>query len=461
MLPLAAARGSKTGYTPIMRLQDMGPLALAAAIRERKLSSEEVTRFFLERIARLDGQIGAFTQVWPDDALRDSRARDQSRGERPPFHGVPIGVKDLNLVRFRRTDFGGGALGPVWSPVDDRTVSRLRAAGFVLIGKLATSELGALPITEPRGRPPTRNPWDLSRTAGGSSGGSAAAVAAGMLPVAHGSDGGGSIRIPSSFCGLVGLKATRGSIPNAFGLPEKEILFTCGALTRKVADAAALFDWMSRRPPTVLMPPGPRRVWMLTQTVVGPTDPEVLAALYRVAGLLEHGGHSVEERQAPEGDLDSFLPIWQGMMASLPLLRPSRAEPATRWLRESAVKLPSGLGQERQREMTRRWGEWADASDVLLTPTVAVPPPPVGFLPVEDGERCFRTAATLGAFTAPFNVTGRPALSVPAGLHPTLGVPIGVQLSGPPGSEGLLLSLGAYLEEALPPLGWPPLVDPG
>src|SRR5262249_26858834 len=151
----------------------------------------------------------AFVQVLDRAALREARERDRSRSRRGPFHGVPIGIKDLNLVRFAFTRMGSRAHRFLWSPIDDVTVARLRRAGFVILGKLATSEFGAMPITEPDIHPPTRNPWNLEHTPGGSSGGSGAAVAADLLPIAEGTDGAGSIRLPSAYCHLYGLKPSR------------------------------------------------------------------------------------------------------------------------------------------------------------------------------------------------------------------------------------------------------------
>lgn len=432
---------------PTLHPLDVGALAVAEAIRSRELGCEEVTRETLSRIARTDPELSAFVEVWDRTALRDARAMDATRGRRGRFHGVPIGIKDLNLVRFRRTRFGSRAVPAVWSPLDDRTVARIRAAGFVLVGKLATSELGALPITEPDGRPPTRNPVDTSRTSGGSSGGSAAAVASGMLPVAHGSDGGGSIRIPASFCGLVGLKASRGYIRNAFGRDDPGILYTCGALTKNVADAEAMLELLSdRRAPPAR--PGPLRIRVVLDAPVLETDPAIRAAVERVARLFADEGHTVVEAGPPAGDLDEFLPVWQRLFGSFPFVRWHRAAPVARWLGEAGLAIDPAVARERQRELTERWLGWQEGCDILLTPTVGVPPPPVGAYAGLDGEATFRAAALLGVWTAPFNVTGQPAITVPAGLHPTLGVPIGVQIAGPVGSEGTLLALARIVEAA-------------
>jgi amidase len=424
---------------------DIGAVALAGAIRSRAVSSEEAVRICLDRIAAGDGELASFVEVHGDAALKDARKKD-ARPSDAPFHGVPIGIKDLNFIRFRTTRFGSsGGMPAIWSPMDDVTVSRLRAAGFVFIGKTATSEMGVIPITEPVGRPPTRNPWDTTRTPGGSSGGAAAAVAAGFLPVAHGSDGGGSIRIPASFCGLVGLKASRGVIPNNLGLKDKHIIYTCGALARSVEDAAA----MLRVQGGPVAPPkeGPLRIRLVLEVPMVATDPHIRAAIEATARVLEEAGHHIELAEAPHGTVDDFLPIWQRLFAQIKIMRWKRTEPVTRWLGEVGLGLDPAFVHARQADLSARWSTWLDGCDATLTPTVSIPPPAVGSLAGLDGEAQFRQAAVLGVWTAPFNVTGQPAVSVPVGIHPG-GTPIGAQLAGPMGSEATLLALAARIEAA-------------
>src|SRR6185436_10166241 len=206
-----------------------------ALVRSKALSSVELTQIYLRRIETIDPQLNAFVQVLADEALRAARKADR---EKPPpgarFHGVPIGIMDLNAVRGAFLRMGSRAFSRLISPGDDLVVARLRRAGFVILGKTATPELGALPVTEPDTHPPTRNPWDRNVTPGGSSGGSAAAVAADLVPIAQGSDGGGSIRIPASLCGLVGYKPTQGLVENPFGMTDPHIIWTCGPITRSV-----------------------------------------------------------------------------------------------------------------------------------------------------------------------------------------------------------------------------------
>src|SRR5690349_8286044 len=215
-------------------------LELARRVRARELSAEELARAYLARIERIDPQVSAFTHVLARAAIADARRKDAAlaRGRAPdplpPFWGVPVAVKDLNFVRGSFTRLGSRAFRLFYSPFDDKVVQQLRLGGFVILGKVSTAELGALPVTEPDIHPPTRNPWDLGVTPGGSSGGSAAAVAAGLVPIAQGSDGAGSIRIPSALCHLYGIKPSRGRVVDPYGRPDADQIATCGPIARSV-----------------------------------------------------------------------------------------------------------------------------------------------------------------------------------------------------------------------------------
>jgi amidase len=367
-------------------------LAQAQLIRDRSISSEEIVRFYCDRIARLDGSISSFVSVMRRSALRVARAKDRMLRDGaplPPFHGVPIGVKDLNLMRGSFTRFGSRAWRWFVSPIDDETVRALRRGGFVILGKLATSEAGAMPVTEPDIHPPTRNPWDLGRTAGGSSGGSGAAVAAGLLPIAQGSDGAGSIRIPSSFCGLFGIKASRGRIPNSYSRVDPTGLSAMGPLARTVDDAAALFDVLAGRP-TSLGPPPPLRALRIrftTRAMLAPTDPTVVAATLATARALEALGHHVEEGAPIDGALDDFLPIYQRQLANTPVLSNALLQPATRWLREAGQRITRAQAAAHHRMLSERVLAWFGDADLWLTPTVGVLPPAIGAwrgLPAEE-----------------------------------------------------------------------------
>lgn len=449
-------------------LLDASALEQAQQVREGRVSSEELVRVHLDRIERVNPRLSAFVEVFPERALAAARAKDverkRSRGPTPAFHGVPIGIKDLNVVRWMPTRFGSRAMPRLILPVDDATVAPLRRAGFVILGKLSTSELGAMPVTEPDTHDPTRNPWNPDYTSGGSSGGSGAAVAAAMLPIAQGSDGAGSIRIPAAFCHLVGLKPSRGRLRNQFGLADRRILYTSGILARTVGDAAALLDVMSGldegRPHWAPPPPRPFRellrepprrlkIRFTTRSLIGPTHSEIAAAVERAALLLGELGHDVAEGALPDGTIDEFLPLWQHLTAQMPVLFKSRLQPVTRWLAEPGRSLRARDMEALQARLEARVAPLLAQADLWVTPTVKQPPPRVGafrHLPPADA---FAAAAQLGAFTALFNITGQPAISVPLGVT-TDGLPMGLQLVGALFAEGDLLVVARQLEEAMP-----------
>jgi amidase len=442
-------------------------LEQAALVRKRSVSSESLARLYLDRIARIDPALNAFVSVFRRRALADARAKDaltRAGGPLPAFHGVPIGIKDLNMVRFAWTRFGSRAALPMFAPVDDQTTAGLRRGGFVILGKLAASELGAMPVTETDLHPPARNPWDPRHTPGGSSGGSGAAVAAGLLPIAQGSDGAGSIRIPSAFCHLYGIKPSRGRVPNAYGKKDRDILYTCGPLARSVEDAAAMLDVMAgldvgrphwapppRRPYRELLAerPRPMRIRFTTRTPLGETHPEIAAAVERAARLFADLGHHVEEGKLPEATLEEFLPLWQHLVGDFPLVRWSRAQPITRWLAEPGQKLRADDMLALHRRLSARVLAGLGDAEVWLTPTVPVPAPLVGAFADRPPAEAFADAARLGAFTAAFNLTGQPAASVPLGLTAD-GLPMGLQIAGRAFAEDDVLALSRQLEEAAP-----------
>ncbi|MEP7119466.1 MAG: amidase [Byssovorax sp.] len=455
-------------------------LEQAAMIRARTLSSEELVGLYLGRIARMNPGLNAFVSVFERGALADARAKDRlvrAGGTLPTFHGVPIGIKDLNFVRGSWTRMGSRAAMPVFAPIDDRTTASLRRGGFVILGKLATSELGALPILEWDNHPPTRNPWSPRHMPGGSSGGSSAAVASGMLPIAHGSDGGGSIRIPASMCHLYGFKPSRGRVPNPFWKDDQDILYTCGPIARSVADAAAMLDVIAGLDGgTPHWAPPPRMSYRAllatkvnrlsirytTKTGVVATDPEIAAAVVRTAKLLGELGHDVEEGTPPPLDVAEFLPLWQHVISDVPLMRWSRAEPVTRWLADAGRSLEAEAMVALRRAITARQLEGYHQADVWLTPTVAIATPEVGaFAGLGPEERFHRGGADIAAFTAPFNVTGQPAASVPVGLTKA-GLPIGVQIAGRALADDVVFAISRLIEEAAPWRGrHPPLFAEG
>src|SRR4051794_1578878 len=297
-------------------LHDLTLLEQAAAVRSREVSPVDLVDHYLSRIERLNDEVGAFVHVAPDQAraaAKDAESAVSSGADLPPLHGVPTAIKDLYLTADMPTSFGSGAIPPVELGIDEAFVTKLRGAGVISLGKTATPEFGAPCYTEPEGHPPARTPWDLSRSAGGSSGGAGTAVASGLLPAAPGSDGGGSIRIPSSVNGLVGIKTSRGRVSTAPINSEISGLSVHGPLARTVRDAAALLDamagpssmdWIWQPAPatgTFLAacddePRGLRIGRYITPAIEGAVvAPECVAAYEHASALLEHLGHTVED----------------------------------------------------------------------------------------------------------------------------------------------------------------------
>ena len=420
-------------------------------------------------------------------------ARAAARGLLPdgPFHGVPILIKDI-LAAVAGVPYSGGlrvlkAAG-YRSPRDSYLVESLRRAGFVIVGKTNTSELGLVPTAEPVAWGPSRNPYDLSRSTGGSSGGSAAAVAAGLVPVAHGNDGGGSIRIPASCCGLVGLKPSRGRVslgPDNSGTMGG--LVAEHVLTRSVRDSAAILDCLAGPRPgdpysapartrpyadEVTVDPGPLRVGVATRWLdplgnLVPVHPDCAAAASTVAALLGQLGHRVEEAEIPElthpDYVTRFLTVWATSVAveldhvAGLIGRPVAAgdvEPVTWSLAQMGRSVPAPVYGAALRWMEasgHQVAEFFATYDLWLTPTLPAPPLPLGsFAPVSDAPLApIFKAAEVVPFTAPFNVTGQPAMSLPL-FHNAQGLPIGVQLAAAYGREDLLIRVAAQLERARP-----------
>ena len=454
---------------------------LAASVREGDVSARELVEASLQAIERLNGELNAFVTLCDERALAEADAIEP--GDPRPLAGIPIAIKDLvALTEGVRTTMGMNAMEEWVPPIDSALVRRLRGAGAILVGKTNTPELGILPVTEPQRFGPARNPWDTSRTPGGSSGGSASAVAAGMVPIAHANDGGGSIRIPASACGLVGLKPARGRVSLS---PLSEYaggIAIEGCVSRTVADTALILDVIAgyepgdpywAPPPTgpfadaVDRGPGALRVAFMTESPNGvPVHEDCVTAVRETADLLESLGHSVQEAPplSDEGYIDNFIKIWTagtavsvrgfGMLRGEPLDL-DKLEPLTREMYDLAATFSAAdyLEAVGYLHMLARGvvAQWSDL-DVLLTPTVAQPPLTIGALAPKEGEPAMawlNNAADWVPFTPVFNVTGQPAISLPL-HHSAAGLPIGVQLVGPPAGEELLLSLAAQLEQARP-----------
>jgi amidase len=458
----------------------LGACDQAGLVRSGEISARELVEASLAAIEARNPELNAFVTLRGEQALAEAEAVEP--GDPRPLCGVPVGIKDLfSATEGLPTTEGSFAFGDWVADHDTAHVRRLREAGAIVVGKTNTPELGLRPVTENDRFGPTRNPWRPELSAGGSSGGSAAAVASGMVSLADGSDLGGSIRIPASCCGLVGLKPSTGRVsigPDygdvAAGMP------TDGVLTRTVLDTAVALDAIAGYEPgdrhllaspavtfaeSARRDPGRVAVRLALSAPFGvPVDDEPRAAALRAADALASLGHDVQEEQ-PDSEDETFPASWatfttgavQHLLRALERLHgqpldSERLEPATRgWLVDSGqVPLVDYLeAAERLWAFSRRvLRDWGDG--VLLTPTLTRLPGPVGGIQAQAGVS--DDAVRFSVFVRTWNVTGQPAVSLP--LHETAdGVPVGVQLVGPPGREDLLLSLAAQLERAV---GWRP-----
>lgn len=431
-------------------LVERSALQLAASIRRGDVSVEEVTRAFLERARLHDPAIGAFVTLAGDQALAVARQLDRERSRSRPsgvLWGVPVGIKDLNLVRGLPVRMGSASLRWLVAPFDDDVARRARRANLVVLGKLATSEYAILPFVDPAIHGPTRNPYGVEHYAGGSSGGSGAAVAARFLPFAFGSDEAGSLRIPAAFCGLVTLKPSRGALVSSHGRLDDARISADGPLARDVLDAAALADVLCADPrgPSLLeqaqIPPtAPLAVGVATRSAMVELEPEIRDAMRAFVARVAALGHRIERDDASfvDGGAEEFLPIMQRMVRNAPVVQPSKLEPLTRWMREQGALYDATSVRVLAETLTRRVDAWFGALDVWVTPTVAIPPPRVGAYAGPPPRELYHAVAPLGAYTAPFNVAGYPAMSLPIG-RTTSGLPIGAQLVMRPGEDGRLL----------------------
>ena len=457
--------------------------AQADLVSTGEVSPIELVEAAIERAERYDSKLNALTYRWFDAARQLATSSDLPEG---PFRGVPYLLKDLYAAEAGKPLSNGSKAykaADYVSPGDTTLVSRYKASGLISLGRSNSPEFGSVPVTEPEAWGPTRNPWDLSRTPGGSSGGSAAAVAAGIVPIAHASDGGGSIRIPASCCGLVGLKVSQGRISMGPYRDESN-LGVEHCVSRSVRDSARLLDATHgpgigdviiaptpRRPfiEEVGADPGRLRIGLLDfNPRGGDVHADCVEGVHKTAKLLESLGHHVEPG-FPEIFSDNeigraFSMLWSTNMGTAIRrfsdalgreMTPNDIE-AMNWAQAEFAKGVNGvdfsLAQASSilfRRAIQSW--WSQGWDLLLTPTLSAPPLPIGSMP-NNPERPMKPLMTAGAwvsFTSQFNISGQPAISLP--LHRNAdGLPIGMQLVAAYGREDVLIRVASQLEQAAP-----------
>lgn len=450
---------------------DRTDLAFAGIARQAELvhagevTPRELVELYLERIARIDPQLNAIRVVFAERALAeaDQAAARRGAGDERPLLGVPVLIKDDADVAGEITAKGTGAEDRP-ATADSEVVRRLRAAGAIVLGKTHVPELMQWPFTESATWGITRNPWDLGRSPGGSSGGSGAAVAAGLSGAALGSDGAGSIRIPAACCALFGLKPQRGRIPTAPQEDGWQGLTTVGCVTRSVRDTALWWDVVADRDEgagsyaeAAAGEPERLRIACATNNpLFAPLSREQRGAYEETIALLRSLGHTVQEMRVPYGDvLSEIVPRYLRGVAddATGLAHPRRLERRSRTMARWGRVLPDAvIARARRQEAAtaeRISAAVFAAHDVLLTPATAGLPLPVGRYEGRGALWTFNGVARYTPYTPVWNVTGQPAASVPAGFTPE-GVPLAVQLVGRPHDEATLLSLSAQLEAARP-----------
>ena len=453
----------------------------AALIAGKRVSPVELAAMYFERIERLDGQLNAYLTLTRDEAMAAARAAEDAvmRGdELGPLHGVPISVKDLQMTKGVRTTMGSLAYKDQVPDADSAVVERVKAAGAVTLGKTNTPEFGLLGANENRLGEECRNPWDTARTSGASSGGAGAAVAAGLCALGTGGDGGGSIRIPASFCGIYGIKSTQGRVSSFSGVapaaPTGNLLSQQGPMSRNVRDSAILLQAMAGydgRDVSSLRAPVPDFVGALDRDISGlriawsadygyaGVDPEVIEISAAAARVFEGLGCSVDESGlALESAFETWWPLFSANIAATQgHLLDDPADPLT-WYGRMAIEDGARLsaadyaralgGRDR---MISQFADVFDDCDLLLSPTMATTAFPVGEYPEEVAGKRNATRRGWGflPFTHPINTIGHPAASVPCGFSAD-GLPVGLHIVGRKGDEATVLAASAAYERAAP-----------
>ena len=441
-------------------------LEQAELIKKRHISPLELTQLYLERIEQYNSQLGCFYHVAHESAITEARKKTEQlqqtkdTSELSPLFGVTVAIKDLNAVAGMPLSYGISALKNQQANYDDEIVNKLKNAGLIIIGKTATSQLGSLPYTEPPGFPPTRNPWNQEYTAGGSSGGSAAAVSAGLCAIAQGNDGGGSIRGPAFCCGVVGLKPSRGRVSYApLGDYQNGIAIN-GILSRTVLESAAMLDiiagyvpgdpyWLDN-PEIPYLKTTPHflptlRIGVATEIAPFSTHPVLQQTVTQTANKLESWGHIVEPLDLDISNLiESFITVWSAGVASANIAQ-SLLSSMNQWIASQSGNAGAYLQAVTKMQLfSRRLVHKIASYDVLLLPTYNHPAIKVAqwqnLNPSETLDQIINWIAPCPVW----NATGQPAIAIPTNL--VQGLPIGIQLVGKPAQEATILALAHQLE---------------
>jgi amidase len=447
-------------------------LEQAKLIRQGDISPLELTTLYLDRIATLDSQLGSYYFVARDQAIAEAKAKTEQlannsdRSQLSPLFGVPTSIKDLFPVVGMPCSYGIAALKDKIGNYDDGVVTSIKQAGLIILGKTAASQMGSLPYTEPPGFAPTRNPWNLDYTPGGSSGGAAAAVAGGLCAIAQGNDGGGSIRGPAACCGLVGIKPSRGRVSNLPMGDYQNGIATHGPIARTVADAAALLDiisgykvgdpyWLTDPEISFLeatkLPVKNLRIAFSSEVPsIGKATELYHNTIVTIAQKLSENGHLVEEN-CPDitGLVEPFRKVWQaGVTASsLPM---ALLSPINQWLGEQTGTAGDYLKAVGEMQIiSRKIVAFFEEFDVLLMPVYLHPPIKIGEWENLDFEETIAKVINWVAPCPPVNASGLPAISLPSGNFDPNGLPIGIQLIGKPASEITLIALASQLESMI------------